>query len=351
MNAESERSTRSSAMWKRVALVAALVYAGSAHAQASFTVRVETAGIPLNGALIALVTPGNVVTMERLSPTSGTVTFDAAPGEYRVRVRRIGYRPFYSDPVTIPGSSPLVLKVESPRVVLQQMVIGASAQCGKINPDAATLAELWEEISKALKASELTPIDLRGARAEAYRREVDKDGVVLSNKVTPIAPSSNRPFGAPDPEALVTRGYVRGNFVRGWEFFGPDEKVLLSDSFAATHCFRSLRDKKKPDLVGVEFRPVPKRPVPDIEGVIWLDQKTSELREIIFNFVNGGEITQFRPGGYTRFTRLPSGAWIVSDWQLRMPRLTEARGPVVAVTASGFVEAGGRVVTMEESKR
>jgi hypothetical protein len=316
----------------------------TAHAQQSLVVRVETGSAPLNGALIALVGSNNAVAAERLSSASGSASFDVAPGEYRVRVRRIGYRPFYSDLVTVPRATPLVLTVESPRVMLQQVVIGASSQCGRINPDAAVLAELWEEISKALRASELTPTDLRGARAESYRREVDGDGVILSNDVRPTAAGSNRPFGAPDPAALVTRGYVRGDLVRGWEFFGPDEKVLLSDGFASTHCFRALRDKKKSELIGVAFRPVPKRTQGDIEGVIWLDQESSELREINFTFVNASEISRFRPGGYSRFTRLPSGAWIVSDWSLRMPRLVEARGAIATVTASGFVETGGRVV-------
>jgi hypothetical protein len=173
--------------------------------------------------------------------------------------------------------------------------------------------------------------------------------VVLSNDVRPFAVSANRPFGAPDPAALITRGYVRGDFVRGWEFFGPDEKVLLSDGFASTHCFRALRDKNKPALIGVSFRPVPKRSQSDIEGVIWVDQQSSELREINFNFVNASDITRFRPGGYSRFTRLPSGTWIVSDWSLRMPRLVEARGAIATITASGFVETGGRVVMTDDA--
>ena len=242
------------------------------------------------------------------------------------------------------------MSVESPRVVLQEMIVGASSQCGRINPDAATLAELWEEISKALRASQLMTTDLKGiARSETYKREVDGDGVVLVNDASAVPVTSNRPFGSPDPAALVSKGYVRGDIVRGWEFFGPDEKVLLSDGFASTHCFRALRDKTKPELIGVAFRPVPKRSQGDIEGVIWLDQKSAELREINFNFVNAGELTRFRPSGYSRFTRMPSGAWIVSDWRLRMPRLVEARGSIARITSSGFVETGGRLIPVDDS--
>lgn len=355
MREEFRKSTSCNLRWwsMRAAFVLAFALAArDAPAQEAFTVRAESGGQPLPGALIALVSSSNEVLSERLSGATGSVSLEAPAGDYRVRVRRIGYRPFYSNVVRLPQTAPLVLSVESPRVVLQEMVIGASAQCGRINPDAATLAALWEEISKALRASELKTSDLSGiARSESYTREVNSDGVVLSNNVRFVPTSVNRPFGSPDPGALVKLGYVRGDIVRGWEYFGPDEKVLLSDGFASTHCFRAVRDKNKPDLVGMSFRPAPKRSQSDIDGVIWLDQRSSELKEIEFEFVNAGEVTQFRPSGYTRFTRLPSGAWIVSDWRLRMPKLMEARGSQGRLTTSGYIETGGRIITVNEEKR
>ncbi|HEX6575309.1 MAG TPA: carboxypeptidase-like regulatory domain-containing protein [Gemmatimonadaceae bacterium] len=343
------RSTSRKALAGRIAAAALFMCASNAAAQNPLTVRVESAGKPLAGALVAIVNSQNLVVKESLSSSSGSVTLDAPAGEYRVRVRRIGYRPFYSDPLTVPRSSPLVLTVESPRIVLQQMVVSASSQCGKINPDAATLAELWEEISKALRASQLTMEDLRNyARAETYRREIDGDGIVLANESQAVPIARNRPFGSPDPRALVSLGYVRGNEAAGWQFFGPDERVLLSDQFASTHCFRATRDKTKPGMIGVAFKPVPKREQADIDGVLWIDEASSELREITFKFVNAGTVTRYKAGGYSKFSRVPSGAWIVNDWQLKMPRLVSRAGSSI-VEASGFVETGGRLISVEEA--
>jgi hypothetical protein len=333
-----------------VGIVTVVICASSAGAQNKLVVRAESeARTPLTGALIALVSPSNQVVEERLTSSSGAVTFNAPAGEYVVRVRRIGYRPFYSKPITLPRSEPLILQVESPRVVLEQMVVTASSQCGKINPDAATLAALWEEISKGLRASQLTTSDLKEiSRRVVYRREVRDDGSIVSSDSTVVPVFRTRPFGSPDPTSLVTLGYVRGDEHKGWSYFGPDEVVLLSDPFAATHCFRAVRDRKRPNQIGVAFQPIPKRKQSDINGVIWLNERTSELREVEFRYVNAGVLDDFRPGGFSRFRRMPSGAWIVSEWQLRMPRLTRPPTAASEVRVSETIENGGRIYTRDQ---
>ena len=337
--------------WDFAFALALIFSASSLSAQNSLTVRAESESrTPLTGALIALVTPSNQVIEERLSNSAGSVTFNAAAGEYRVRVRRIGFSPYYSPPVTLPRSDALLLRVESPRVVLQQMVVSASAQCGRINPDAATLSALWEEITKGLRASQLTANDLKDiVRRVSYQRHVREDGSVISSDSTVSVLFSARPFLAQDPALLVTSGYVRGNETIGWTYFAPDEKVLLSDAFASTHCFRAVRDKKRPNQIGVAFRPIPKRKLSDITGVVWLDQRTSELRDVEFQYVNAGVLDDFRPGGFSRFLRMPSGAMIVSEWQVRMPRLTRDTKAASEYKLSAIVQTGGRVYTKDET--
>lgn len=332
-----------------VVAVLVMVTASALTAQTNLRVRVESESrAPLSGALVALIDAGNQVIVERLSPSAGITVLMAPPGEYRVRVRRIGFRPFYTPPVTLPRSEELLIRVESPRVVLNAMVVSVSAQCGRINPDALTLAALWEEISKALRASQLTPGDLTEiAQMQTYRRETTVDGgiIVGDSAIRPI--SNGRPFGTPDLPSLTSAGYVRGNERNGWEYFGPDEAVLLSDGFASTHCFRAFREKKRPNQIGVAFEPAPKRRQSDIKGVIWINEATSELREVVFRFVNAGVLTRFEPGGYSRFLRMPSGAWIVSQWQLRMPILNMRMGSN-SLVLTGFLENGGRVVVKPE---
>ncbi len=320
--------------------------AGAQGSATDVRIRLESSpGNPVAGALVALV-DGDRVTSEGLSSTRGTVMLSAAAGTYRVRVRRIGYRPYVSEPFTAPLNTELLLKVETERVILDAMVVSAVAQCGAITSDAATLSAVWDEISKALRASQLTLADLNTiSRKKLYRMELGAHGEVVSSDTTLLPVTTVRPFAAVDPVALARLGYVRGDNEAGWEYFGPDEAVLLSNDFAATHCFRVVRKKKRPGQIGVAFEPAPKRRVADIKGVLWVDEKTSELRDVGFVYVNAGMLTVFEPGGYTKFQRVPSGAWIVSDWQLKMPRLVLRPGAMSQeIVLGGYFVNGGLIV-------
>ena len=302
-------------------------------------------GSQVSGALVALI-DGDKVVAEGLSSPGGTVRISSAPGTYRVRVRRIGFRPFFSDPVTLPFKGELVLRVESQRIVLDAMVVSAKAQCGAIRRDAETLSLAWDEITKALRASQITQADFGSTgRMLVYRREYGRKGEVVSrdSSVKPI--TGQRPFGVPDVSSLTRLGYVRGSPDRGWEYFGPDEAVLLSDEFAATHCFQVVRDRqKRQGQIGVAFEPAPNRTLSDIKGVLWVDEKTAELRDIDFVYVNAGILTKFEPGGFTRFMRVASGTWLVSEWQLRMPKLEARLGFGDSITQIGVIENGGFIV-------
>jgi hypothetical protein len=336
--------------WKPTLAVLAAVFlvstSGGSQSPSSIRVRLDAgSGQPVAGALVALV-DGDKVVAEGLSSPNGTVKISSAPGAYRIRVRRIGFRPFFSDPVTLPYNGELVLHVESQRIVLDAMVVSAKAQCGAIRRDAETLSIVWDEITKALRASQITRADFgTTGRMLVYRREYGRKGEIVSrdSSVKPI--TGQRPFGVPDVSALTRFGYVRGSAERGWEYFGPDEAVLLSDEFAATHCFQVVRDKKnRQGQIGVAFEPAPNRTLSDIKGVLWVDDKTAELRDIGFVYVNAGILTKFEPGGFTRFIRVASGTWLVSEWQLRMPKLEARLGFGDSITQIGTIENGGSIL-------
>ena len=142
---------------------------------------------------------------------------------------------------------------------------------------------------------------------------------------------------------LKNAGYVLGNISDGWYYYAPDETVLLSEAFASTHCFRVVRDKKRRGQIGMSFEPVAGRKLSEIQGVLWLDENSSELREILFRFVNVDIVSEFDAGGRTHFRRMPSGAWLVDDWSLRFPKL-EMRLNDNRVIAIGYFENGGGIV-------
>ncbi len=298
---------------------------------------------PLAGALVALVDRTGGTIAEGLTSENGFRAFKAPPGRYRVRVRRIGYRPFQAALADFSESQIGVVRVESEPVVLSTIVISARASCRSVESSAShALGTVWGEATKALEASRLTLADLRGiGRAWTYSKTRGPPGARDRSDTTFFTVRDSRPFRARDADALAAHGYVDGDAQHGWSYFGPDEAVLLSPSFARTHCFRLERDRRQPGMIGVAFEPVPGREQADVAGVVWLDESTNELKRIVFKFVNAGLISAYGGEGETHFTRLSSGAWLVSSWFLRVPLLVEVKGQTNRV---GFQENGGGVL-------
>ena len=264
-----------------------------------------------------------------------------------MRVRRSGYLPFLSSELTLPRAKELVLNVESPHVELEGIVVNSKSPCKRTDPDSRSLATVWDEIDKALRSSQLTTSDLKGIGwGRTYRRETRSDGSIISADTNVFKITDHRPFGAIDPAALATRGYVLGDEDKGWSYFAPDEAVLMSDEFASTHCFRLVRSTDRRGQIGVAFEPVPRRKQSDIAGVIWVDRATAELREIVFRFVNAKALSRFDSGGFTRFRRVASGTWIVNEWKLSVPRLQlKQAGPYTSpkLVSVGRVDNGGGI--------
>ncbi|MEJ7758159.1 MAG: carboxypeptidase-like regulatory domain-containing protein [Gemmatimonadaceae bacterium] len=306
---------------------------------------VSTSGNSTAGALVALVDMNDRVVAEGISSASGLRRFSAPRGTYRVRVRRIGFLPFVSDPVPVPNVGELVLRVDSRRVTLKSVLVTAKSTCRTIDQNPETVAVVWKQIETALNASQLTAHDLTGlAHARTYRRRIGPGETILSNDTTVVLISDNKPFGAIDPATLASKGYVQGDMFSGWEFFGPDETVFLSREFAETHCFRVVREKRRPGQIGVAFEPVRGRKTSDIAGAMWVDEGTAELREMKFQYVNVGVLERHGAGGFTRFRRMASGAWLIDEWQIRMPGLEMPAREPGRLVAVGRWESGGGIV-------
>jgi hypothetical protein len=338
-----------------VALAFLLAPALGAQSTSELRVRINASeGVPIGGALIALLDARDSVVAEGLSAESGVRALRAAPGSYRVRVRRVGFLPYVSGPVVLPRTDELALTVESPRVVLEGILVNSKSQCRRKDSSAEALGTVWDEIDKALRSSQLTTDDLAGmGTARTYRKEVASDGTVITADTTTFRIGNRRPFGAIDPAELAAKGYVEGDEQSGWSAYAPDETVLLSDQFAATHCFRLVRQPDRPRQIGVAFEPAPRRKLPEISGVLWVDEKTSELREVVFHFVNAKALSQFNAGGFTRFRRVASGAWLVDEWLLSLPKLGlrvgAAYGP--RYYEIGRMDSGGGIVDAVRQER
>src|SRR5690606_34599315 len=105
---------------------------------------------------------------------------------------------------------------------------------------------------------------------------------------------------------------------------GVDASALLSDAFLRSHCFRIERNGRQPGVVGLAFEPIDRGGMPDIEGVLWVDQRTAELQHLEFTFtrhLHPIAVPRAPFGGRVEFRRLANGAWVVDGWWLRMPQL------------------------------
>ncbi|MEO5579181.1 MAG: carboxypeptidase-like regulatory domain-containing protein, partial [Gemmatimonadaceae bacterium] len=126
-------------------------------------VRLVTAGgSPVVGALVGLLDASGGLAAEGISSESGGRTLRAPAGSYRIRVRRIGFRPFISAPTSIPHPNELVLRIESEAIALKSVVVMAESRCQRIDRDLEAVGVVWEEIAKALNSSQLTSDDLAG---------------------------------------------------------------------------------------------------------------------------------------------------------------------------------------------
>jgi len=283
-------------------------------------------GVPAVGAIVALATPeGRRLGAVQAGPDGRYRLTAPSAGAFRLRVDRIGFEGWQS-PVFDLGATEtrtLDVRLSVRRVDLDAVAVEGTAQC-TVNPDAAprTLAT-WEEIRRALTLSDLAqrhgaiPVELRTTE----RLMTGRGEVAGYARHARLRGSATRPWEAPPPEELAARGYARlaGDSVL---YFGPSIETLLSESFLATHCFSLVRrgTRQSPQL-GLAFRPLATRRLPDIAGTIWLDQRSSELRLVEFTFehtadsLGNGE----PPNGRLEFARLPSGLWFIERWTLRVP--------------------------------
>lgn len=341
-------------------IVFALAVGSPARAQVvRGTLTEEGSRIPLEGAVVALVSGDDESTRARgLSDASGAFHLAGTPGRWRVRAELIGHRTVYSEPFELGSGDEVVVDLSTPveAVSLGQLdVTAANRQC-TVRPDEKGLltALAWEQARKALESSFLSQeSELTRFGAVLYERDLDPRTLsVEDERLEPYRAAGARPFSGASPESLATQGFVQATD-SGTFYYAPDERVLLSDVFLDGHCFNVRSSDDQPDLLGLAFEPVQGTRQTDVDGVLWLDRDTGELRSLDYRYVNLrlGVPTDSLGGGM-RFQRLPTGVWIPRRWWIRMPvieirqrrilgRIREER------VLAGILERGGEVLSVD----
>ena len=313
------------------------------------------AGIP--GALVRLVSPDGRVRAQALSRAEGRFSLRApAAGRYTLRAERVGYAAASSPPLELAAGQTLTYRLAAPteRTQLAALVATAgddSRRCTVRPQGGEETAALWDEARKALEAAVTTRQQYPYRfRTERRLRALDPATMTVRREEVRTAEGlSDNPFVAVSPDRLARGGYVEtiGDTVF---FHAPDAAVLLSDPFLEAHCFRSRRaDGEHEGMVGLAFEPVRGGDKPDIEGVLWLNAQTAELRTVEYRYTRGSGSTAVneRAGGRVEFKRLPNGAWIVTRWRILMPA-SQAGAPATSGPIPG-VQQAARVALAEEA--
>lgn len=316
---------------------------------------------PVGSAVVSLrpeaatARPASGVTARGVTSAAGVRTLGVPPGRYRLEVRRIGQQPFSGPLVTVAGVDTARVSVAVPRapVVLTAVQVRGTAGCGAATDSSVIV--LWDAAQTALAGMLRDDADAPAARPTvsrptrvAFERTLDTAGVVVAETQTLIPDDSTdrRTFWAVDSTIFERHGFALGSVDEGAQFHGLDERVLLSNAFARTHCFSPARGGG-PDAtwLGVRFSPVPRRRVPEVTGVVWMDSATAELRQVEYAYVWRQLPRQLRDvGGRTEFARLPDGPTAVRAWRIRLPLLD--RGALGQLRVTGYVEAGGNLAPL-----
>ena len=326
MTPPSPRHVRAAA--SVAALAATLVLPSAAAAQRiSGTVREADAGRLIAGGFVSLLNQAGEAVQADFTAADGVFSF-ATPsaGEYRIRVERIGYANWVTEPYVLAAGQILSITVEVPRlpVRLGDLRVEVTGSCLDDPRQGAALATVWEEARKALETAVWA--EDRGELTftlTEYERTLDPGSLVTLESRTRMRRNVPLPpFRSLPARQLATEGYAvvdRDSSV----FYAPDATVLLSEQFRDTHCFGLRREEGEGEArLGITFRPQGRSNVIGIEGTLWLDEESAALRDVELRYRNvplprGAE--RRRIGAHLVFDRLPDGPFYVRDWWIRFP--------------------------------
>jgi Carboxypeptidase regulatory-like domain len=321
-------------------------------------------GKPIEGAFVVLLAPDSSQAAGGLTDSAGIFLLRApAPGTYLLRADMIGHRSVFSGPLHLAAGESVSHRMEAAiaPVRLAEIEVKGQQRCQIQPAEGAQTATLWEEARKALEIAAYTQRSgLLSYRIRIFHRELDAQyfRVMREDSTERWGVNGGSPFVSAPADSLAVHGYMRPAGQNYYDYFAPDAAVLLSDSFLQRHCFR-VQTKHAPaqGLIGLEFQPISHR-LPDVDGVLWLDVRTAELRSMDFTYTDlPWSVPSNAAGGHVEFQRVPTGPWIVRSWWIRMP-VMGARNVFAPrmhldrqeLFVSSVRETGGDVVEVRDSK-
>ena len=190
----------------------------------------------LGGAVVTLLDPAGTMTARALSDAAGRFTIARDPRATKLRVMRIGYRP-YEAPLHA-GATPLELVMDRIPPMLSTVRVTDSELCPG-SEDRGSAFQLWDQARAGLLATvvarELKPAMAKTVVYDSHMRPNDE---VIRAQTKHVAQGrTSRPFvAAHTPSYFASHGYLLDDPAMRI-YNAPDADVLLDESFATTHCF------------------------------------------------------------------------------------------------------------------
>lgn len=253
-----------------------------------------------------------------------------------IRALRIGFAPHVLGTVRLAAGERRELNALLPvtPVALPAVRTAADTRC-RVRPESASLvASVFHEARTALAASQLIapdgPVRTRVRLSEEVLSPWDDEVIEVEHRE--YITDALRPYRTAPVDSLLEFGFVTrildpfNHYARNEvavEYRVPSVDLFLDDRFLDEYCLRLVESTtERPDWIGVGFRPARSRPITQLEGTLWIDRRTSELRLMEFGYagLDGSEL-RLSPGGWLEFSRLERGLWFVSRWMLRAPAL------------------------------
>ncbi|MBR9988153.1 MAG: carboxypeptidase regulatory-like domain-containing protein, partial [Gemmatimonadetes bacterium] len=340
-----------------------LIASGDVVSAQSLIVEVTAAesGSPLPGAFVSLLDASGRTIRSALTNEAGRLLL-AAPGggPWQVRVELVGRQTHSSGLFTIAAaeSRRVAVSLSFQPIVLAEIRVDPDQRCRLRPADALAISQVWETARQALavqawaEGAGVYRLDI-----STYDRDLDATGRTVERESRRGRTRVTRaPFASLPPEDLVKSGFIRTLEDGGHEYYGPDARLLLSDVFLDTHCFRLERSPDVAGAIGLAFEPVSTHDLPDITGTLWLDEATSHLRFLEYRYTRAPyEEARGLAGGRVDFKALPDGAWIIERWWIRAPIMVRqanlARAGDTGIRVAGIRETGGEVIGISSSLR
>jgi hypothetical protein len=346
------------------AAAALLPVAGSARAQTVQGRVVELPGEdPIAGALVALVdTAGREVARSATSPSGGFVLAAGTAGRYHVLIRQIGQQPWRSPVFALAAGAtyPVTLQVDAQPYELPMLTVEARrSRCGVRPGEQGILGALLEAADVALQLARATADEGRLAFSTArYLKQLGRDLRLMDSVDAGVSRLASWPIESAHPDSLEVWGFVRqpppqermstAQTDVGPIYYGPDARVLFSEWFLASHCFR-VKEAEGGRLLEVRFEPERRGDRAEIDGRLVIDRGTMELRRLEFEYVGlPSWVPKGKAGGFVELSRLREGAWVPRAWALRAPHPVRTRGSPW-LRLGGWLETGGRVTAVRSA--